>query len=133
MAERGEFGVEVKGLREFRRDLKRLDTDADKELRASLREGGQGALGQARTDAPHLTGQLARSLRLSVTARQVSIYSTLPQAAVLHWGGTIRPRGVPIVFPRTEFLSRAVTDRADEITENVAESVERAARSAGWH
>src|SRR5690242_19296630 len=133
MADRGQLAVQIKGLREFRRDLKSLDAEVDKELRTELREGAQDVLAEACSVSSRDTGRLAGSLRLSVTARKVSVYSSLPYAGLLHWGGTIRPRGVPIVFPRTEFLRRTAEDHADEIAENVADSVERAARSAGWH
>lgn len=133
MADRRGVAVEVEGLRDFRRDLKRLDSQVNKELAQDLREGGREVVEEARAEAPVRTGRLAASLRLSVSARQVSVYSTLPYAGLLHWGGTIRPRGVPITFERTEFASHAAERHADSITEHVADSVERAARSAGWH
>jgi hypothetical protein len=125
--------IDVQGIREFRRDLKRLQPDIDRELRGEIREAGGVILVRARTLAPRLTGELARSLRLSVTQRGVSIYSPLPQAPVLHWGGTIEPRGAPITFPRTEFISQAVEDRADELLDDISDGVERAALKAGWH
>jgi hypothetical protein len=124
--------IEVKGLREFRRDLKRMDAATNKELSANLREGGGVVLTRARSLAPRLSGELANSLRLSVTQKAVSIYSTLPQAPVLHWGGRIEPRGVPIVFPRTEFGTRAAEEHGDELLENIADDIDRAAKPAGW-
>lgn len=123
--------VEVKGLREFRRDLKQLDVDADKELRKELKVAGETALHGA--DVPTRSGALARSLKISVTAKRITLYSTLPYAGVVHWGGTIEPRGVPIRFPRTEFLSKAVDQGAAQAEQNVADAVDRAARRAGWH
>lgn len=125
--------VHVKGLAEFRRDVKRVDAEVNKQLARDLREGAQETLEEGRAVAPRLTGKLAGSLRLSVTTRQVAIYSNLPYAGLLHWGGTIRPRGVPITFKRTEFLSDPVERNADKIAERVAESVEDAARATGWH
>jgi hypothetical protein len=125
--------VDVQGIREFRRDLKRLQPDIDRELRGDIREAGGKVLPVARAFAPTLTGELARSIRLSVTQRGVSIYSTLPQAPVLHWGGEISPRGVPITFPRTEFISEAVERQADELLDDIGDGVERAARKTGWH
>jgi hypothetical protein len=126
------LGVKVEGLREFRRDLKRLDAGANKALSAELRETGGQALVTARSLAPRVTGKLADSLRLSVTQKAVTIYSTLPQAPVIHYGGTISPRGVPISFPRTEFITRAVEQHGDELLENVGRDIDRAASSAGW-
>lgn len=123
--------LEIKGLREFRRDVRRLDSDADKELRKELKAAGDTVLRGA--DVPTRSGALKRSLRISVTAKGVSIYSNLPQAPVLHWGGEISPRGVPIRFPRTEFLSGALDRGADRLVEDISDSVERAAKRTGWH
>lgn len=123
--------AEVRGLREFRRDLRKLDTEADKELREGIRDAARTTLDRA--DVPVRSGALKRSLKISVTARQVSIYSLLPYAPVVHWGGEIEPRGVPIRFPRTEFITKAVEAGADRLVEDIGDSVERAAKRAGWH
>lgn len=125
--------IDTPGLRDFRRDLKRLQPLIAKELTGELRDISQPVVIRAASLAPRLTGELARSLRVSVQQRGVSIYSTLPQAPVLHWGGTIRPRGVPITFPRTEFISRAVEEHADRLLDDVSDGVERASHRAGWH
>jgi hypothetical protein len=125
--------VEVNGVREFRRDLKKLEPAIDRELRGEIREAGATVLVRARSLAPRLTGELAQSLRLSVTQRGVSIYSALPQAPVLHWGGRIEPRGTAITFPRTEFITSAVEERADELLDDIGDGIERAALRAGWH
>jgi phage gpG-like protein len=125
--------IRVDGLREFRRDLKRLDNEADKELQRGIRDGAQKVLTAARAAVPRQSGALARSLKISVTARKASIYSNLPYAPVVHWGGEIKPRGVPIRFPRTEFASKAAEQGADQLVEDIADGVERAARRTGWH
>ena len=67
-----------------------------------------------------------------MSGARASIGSTLAYAGVVHWGGVIRPRGVPITFPRTEFISRAVDDHTDQLVEDIADGVDRAARRAGW-
>lgn len=125
--------VRVEGLRDFRRDLKRLDGEADKELRQNIRDGAEKVLTRARAAAPHRSGALSRSLKISVTARKASIYSNLPYAPVVHWGGEIKPKGVAIRFPRTEFASRAAEEGADQLVQDIAAGVERAARRTGWH
>jgi phage gpG-like protein len=124
--------VDAKGVREFRRALRKLDRDSDRQLQRDLRQGGRPILEEARARAPRLTGELARSLRLSVTQRGISVFSSLPQAPVIHWGGTIRPRGVAITFPRTEFITRAVEDHADALIDDIGDGIEAAARRAGW-
>ena len=82
--------------------------------------------------APVRTGALAKSLKVSVTTRGASIYSNLPYAPVVHWGGRIMPRGVAIDFKRTEFISKAAERHADQLAKNISDSVERAALRAGW-
>jgi hypothetical protein len=129
----GKVAVDVQGFRDFRRDLKRLDASANKALSSQLRETGGVVLVRAKAIAPRLTGELADSLRLSVTQRAVTIYSTLPQAPVLHWGGKISPRGVPIIVPRTEFISQAAEERGDELVEDLGRDIDHAAQLAGWH
>lgn len=124
--------IETVGLREFRRDLKKLDREIDKELVGDIRRAGGTYLTEARTEAPMKSGALAKSLKLSVTTRGVSIYSTVPYAGVVHWGGTIAPRGAPITFERTEFISKAVDRGADRLVDELSDSVEQAAKRAGW-
>lgn len=129
----GDIELEVRGLREFRRDLRRIDPEVDKELRTSIRQSADRIRAEAASVAPYRSGALSRSLRISVTQRSASIYSTLPYAPVVHWGGTIEPKGVPIKFRRTEFISKAVERGADQLAEDIADGVERAARRTGWH
>lgn len=129
----GEYDVEVNGLAAFRRDVKRLDPAVAKELQGELKDAAGRVLDEARAGAPRRTGALAASLRVSLTTRGASIYSRLPYAPVVHWGGTIRPRGAAITFPRTEFVTRAAHDNAERLLEDVGDAVERAATRTGWH
>src|SRR4051812_28631651 len=94
--------VQTHGLAELRRDLKRLDPLVDRELRDSIREAAGKVAVTAGALAPFRTGELAHSIRPYVSGARASVGSTLPYAGVVHWGGTIRPRGVPIKFARTE-------------------------------
>ena len=124
--------VRTRGLAELRRDLRRLEPAVDKELRDSIREAADKVAVTAGALAPRRSGALAHSIRPYVSGARASIGSTLPYAGLVHWGGVIRPRGVPIRFPRTEFISRAVDDHTEQIVEDIADGVDRAARRAGW-
>jgi hypothetical protein len=128
----GDINVKVEGGAQLRRALRRTEPEVDKALAAELRDVADAIRDEAAAGAPRLTGDLAASLRVSVQAKRVSIYSRLPQAGVLHWGGTIEPRGVPITFPRTEFITRVVEVRSARIMEGVGDAFEDAARKAGW-
>jgi phage gpG-like protein len=125
--------VPVEGLREFHRDLKRLEPEAAKLFRADLRAIGVRVAGEARSQAVQRTGAYARSIRPRVTVRGVSVGSRLPQAGVLHFGGTIRPRGVPILFPARPVISEAVDRNTDRLVNDLGDAVEQAALRTGWH
>lgn len=125
--------IETEGLAALRRDLKRLDPLIDRELRDAIRDAAGKVAITAGALAPRRSGELAHSIRPFVSGAKASIGSTVPYAGVVHWGGTIRPRGEPITFKRTEFITRAVDDHADQIVQDMGDGVERAARRAGWH
>ncbi len=125
--------VRTPGLREFRRDLKKLEPLVERELRADIKAVAGRVASEAQAAAPHRTGAYARSIRPYVTAKGASVGSRLPQAGVLHFGGTIRPRGVPITFPPRPVVSQALDRMTDRIVEELGDAVEKAARSVGWH
>lgn len=126
------FAVRTEGLREFRRDLRRLDPALDRELRIELRESIIKVAAQAALLAPRRTGELAASYRPYVRQNAAGIRSALPYAPVIEYGGTIRPRGVPIEFKRSLPVTRAVLREADTIVESFGDAVERAADKTGW-
>lgn len=125
--------VRTEGLAEFRRDLKRLDPLIDRELRDAIKDAADKVAVTAGALAPRRSGDLAHSIRPYVSGTKASIGSTLPYAGVVNWGGTIAPRGTPITFKRTEFTTRAIEDHEDEIVEDIADGIDRAAYRAGWH
>lgn len=126
-------GVRLEGFREFRRDLRKLQPEVDKQLRKDLRVAAKKVANEAGAHEHRGTGRYARSIRPYITARGVSIGSNLPQAGVLHFGGTIRPKGVPIVFQPRPVVSEALDRNTDRIVDSVGDAVEAAARKAGWH
>jgi hypothetical protein len=128
-----DFEVHTEGLRDFRRDLKHLDPQLDKELRVELREAVGKVTAQAALLAPRRTGALARSYRPFVMQRSAGVRSRLPYAPVIEYGGTIRPRGVPILIQRSQPVTRAVERQTEQIVSEFADAVDRAARKAGWH
>lgn len=124
--------VRLEGFKEFRRDLKRLQPMVEKELRKDIRAAAARVAAEAAANAPRVTGEYARSIRPYVTARGVSIGSRLPQAGVLHWGGTIQPRGTPFAITGRPVVSDALDRRTDDIVDALGDAVEIAARRAGW-
>lgn len=127
-----ETGVRIPELGKLRRDLKRVNPEFAKELdRAIKKEAGKVAA-DARLKAPRRSGAYARSIRVYGARGGASVGSRLPQAGVLHWGGTIRPRGVPITFKPNPVVLQAGERRMGELVEAVGDAVETAARKAGF-
>jgi hypothetical protein len=131
MADRN-VGVRVDGLREFRRDLKRVSPEVNAGLRDELKRIGETVAAEARGAAVKRTGQYAASIRPYAAGAGVAVGSRLPQANVLHWGGTIRPRGALITFRSRPVISEAVEHQAGRIVDRMGDVIEQAARSAGW-
>jgi phage gpG-like protein len=125
--------VRVEGLRELNRDLKRLEPETAKLLRTDIRAIAERVATEAREDAVRRTGAYAGSIRVYVTQRGASIGSRLPQAGVLHFGGTIRPRGVPIVFPARPVISQAVDRNADRLVNEIGDAIEQAVGGPRGH
>lgn len=124
--------VRIEGLRELQRSFKRLQPEVEKELRKDIKAAAGKVAVAAQAGAVRRTGAYARSIRPYVTARGVSVGSRLPQAGVLHWGGTIRPRGVPITFRARPVVSEALDRQTDRLVEDLGDAVEKAARATGW-
>ena len=116
----------------MRRDLRKFEPLVAKELRRDERRIATEVAKEASGRAVRLTGEYAKSFKPSVTNRGAAIVSKLPQAGVVHFGGTIRPRGVPIVFKPRPVVSDVIDEETDQIVDQMGDAVERAARSAGW-
>jgi hypothetical protein len=119
----------------FNESLRAIEKDTTKELSKALREEANKVRDKVRTSTarPYRTGKLRRSVKTSVRGKyNASLYSLLPQAGVLHWGGTIRPRGVPITFPKTEFVTAEVLAGADEFEERIADRFDEISHRHGW-
>lgn len=129
--------VRVSGLRELRSDFRKMGGTANRELSKALKAGLQPSLIAARAFArdsfsERSTGALAGDLKVFATGLRAGIRSRKPYASVQHWGGTISPRGTPIHIRRTEFITRAIVPREDNIVDDLGDALEDAARKNGW-
>jgi hypothetical protein len=129
---RGEYAVKVNGLAELRRDLRELEPTTAKEIQRVLKEGAQIVAEEASRLAPRRTGTLAGSYRAYTRGARAGVRSPLPYAAVHEYGGTIRPRGTPILIQRSEPVTRAVERQTDAIVASLAEGIEAATSRDGW-
>lgn len=93
----------------------------------------------ARTAAPHRSGRLAASLKVSARGTTVAVTSRLPYANVQHWGGTTGPhhqRGPgkgTVKVKGTKFVTRAVEVTSDQFINELADSLDGFFMRHGWH
>lgn len=128
-----EFAVRVEGLNDLRRDLRKLEPAAVKEIRVVLKDAAQIVAAAARADAPRRTGRLADSIRATTSGSKGVVRSPLPYANVQHWGGTIAPKGTQIRIKATEFITKNLERHADRVVDAIGDGIERAAQKNGWH
>jgi HK97 gp10 family phage protein len=124
--------IEVEGLQQLRRALRAIGKDAQKEGQTVVREAAQIVAAQARLNAPRRTGRLRDSIRGTTSGVKGVVRSPLPYAKVHEYGGVIRPRGAPIVIRESAFVERAITSKADEVVEKLADGIDRVARRHGF-
>jgi hypothetical protein len=127
--------IDTAGISDLLRDLRKIDKRLGASLVSELRLVGNKARDRVRTSTqtPYRTGRTRRSVKTSVRRGGISLYSNLPQAPVWHWGGTIKPRGVPITFPRTEFVAKEVRDASKDTEAELAGVLEATAERYGFH
>lgn len=124
--------IQVDGLNEFRRRLRATDQDAVKELRTVVKRAAEIVAVDARLHVPRRTGKLAASIRAGTSGSTGLVRSRLPYARVHEWGGTIRPRGVPITIQRSEYIARALDRKRDEVYRDLEDGIADIARRNGW-
>jgi hypothetical protein len=133
-APRRNIGVQAPGLRKLNRDLGKISRDFGRGAVNYLRDIGKRVHRTAKADAmeQRVTGELARSYRVSAGQRGTAITSRLPQAGVLEFGGEIAPRGVPFQIEPHEFIVGAIEEHAGEIDERFGDLLDRIARGNGF-
>jgi hypothetical protein len=112
--------VDARGIRVFAKEMRRAAPKLGVAASAALRAIGNEVRDEVRssTESPYAenpaadsqgkVGRKRRSVKTSVRAGGVSLYSLEPDAGVWEWGGKISPRGVPITIPRTNFVRGAI-------------------------
>lgn len=126
--------IRIHGLEEFQRDIKRMAPDQRREIPKALRKS---AVLVHRTGMPFVarrTGTLGAAWRVGANQRDGAfVRNRLPQAGVLEFGGTIRPRGTPFTVRAQPSMTRALEARQEDIVDLVADVLDVVARRNGWH
>lgn len=131
------FAIDAQGLADLRRSFARIDKELKRELDRDLRAIGHGVRDEARTllrgRSKNPQGVIERTIRTSVTARGVSVYSNHPGSGVINWGGEIAPRGTPIRIAGKQFLNDAADEHMSRVEEQMGELLDRVAQRNGFH
>jgi len=90
------LGVEFVGLKELRRDLKKIDPQLTKELRTEFLQVGQKVAADARSMVPQATGRAAASIRAGVSGNTAYVAGgkkSVPYYGWLDFGSRTPRRG----------------------------------------
>lgn len=117
------YGVQITGLKELQRDLKRADAELPKQLRVAVKGIGQTVADEAKRIAEGnglvLTGRLVRSIRPSVRGMTAVIRDTAKQR------GFNYPVRYEFGDRRRPFLVPAVQRKEGEIVRDLEEVINR--------
>lgn len=109
----GQGRLEIDGLREVLRDIRRLGDDARDDMKDTHRKAGEIVATVARGIAPVRTGRLASTIISAPTQRQgrvrVGRGQSIPYAGPIHFGWPARR-----IAPQP-FIYDALDQRADEV------------------
>lgn len=122
--------VEIDGIKQLDRDLKRLHPAVQRQLKGDLKDIAQGVA----REATRKSGAHSFSYRGASTGRSASVRSTGQRAFVarfLEFG--FHPRGGSTLVEGRNIVGRVIADREQEIIDDIGDSIDRAARRAGWH
>lgn len=120
----GVSGVWVDGFEQLYRALRRIEGGISPELRSRLRAIGQIVREQASDNAPRQSGALAGSIKVSVTQKGASVYSTSEYGGTQNVGGWVKGRGPHVSRANaSRYMSRAVDETRGEVKDEMDELV----------
>jgi|SRR3954471_20639169 hypothetical protein len=79
--------VDIQGLNEFLRDLRKFEPEVSKGFRRRIKGVVEKVAVDARRRAPKKTGKLSKGIRPSVTNKGASLLSKAPHAKIFEFGG----------------------------------------------
>lgn len=122
------YGVEIKGLKELQRDLRRADAGLPKALREGFKDVGKMVAKEAQSIAEGkglvLTGRLVRSIRPSVRGMTAVIRATAQQR------GFNYPVRYEFGDRKRPFLVPAVSRKEGQVVTDLEEVVNRVLKEA---
>lgn len=132
--------IHVEGLKELRRALGQIDPQLQKNLRGRLKSIGDKVAERARQMMPKRSGRAASSVKSGVSGNTAYVQTgkkTVPYAAWLDFGGTLRPSGGRRgtqhrqVIPGGRYLYPAIEQMRSQTEREALEAFEETARELG--
>lgn len=128
--------IKIVGLKEFSRNLRKMDSDLPKGLRLANNEAGQIVVEWAKSHIPKRSGKAAGSIKAKSTrtmARVTAYGSKVPYGPWLDFGGAVgRNNSVKRPFLKEgRYIYPGLTENYEEIHEVLVKALLEVARSAG--
>lgn len=128
--------IRIRGLAEFNRSLRKINTDLPKELRKALNKGAELVVEWAAPRVPSRSGKARRSVRASSTRTAARVTGGGPRVPYYPWldfGGRVgRKRSVHRAFDGTgRYIYPGYHARQDEIYDELARVLVELAEAAG--
>lgn len=144
--------IQTRGLKELRRDLRRLDPATDRAVARSEKEAGEIIVEAARPKTPYaqkrrgakVRRHLREATQARVTLQGLKIVNPLAYANLIHWGGGTPSLESPAGRQRnahggrrslvrgTPFIEEAVNDSTLLVLSRLESNVESALAQTGW-
>jgi len=129
--------ISVKGLSQFRRDLKAIEADAPKQIRTVMNDAMDIVVGWARPRIPRRTGRASASVRAKSTGTKARIAGgsrRVPYYPWLDFGGRVgRRRSVTREFRKDgRYIYEGYFTNKGKIVEALQTGMVTLARSVGW-
>lgn len=128
--------INVTGIKEFQKALRRMDSDLPKQLRVALNEASQLVIDKAKAEVPRRTGKAAASLKVRSSQREARIAAGGRKAPYYPWldfgGKTGINRSVDRPFyTEGRYIYPSLRKNRDEITKVLETAITDLARGAG--
>ena len=128
-----EFGaVTIEGLNEFRAALRAAQGVYPRELSKALKRAGEPIVRLAAVRMPRVTGQLARSLKVSVRGTRGDIISSAPYAGGAEWGRYGKWSGFNRYGSPPRFVYPSVEQAQPVMAEVILRELKNVVEIYGW-
>lgn len=128
--------LEIDGLAEFLRDLRKFEPEVSKEFRKRLKVVVAEVASDARRRAPKGRGTLAKGIKPSVTNKGAVLRSVAPHARIFEFGGrhpVFGNRNNWVFQPAKPHIFPAVAAGTPKVHAEALAALDDAVRQIGFH